>query len=465
MPLHDADLLALLHRIQAISGGEEVYVVGGSVRDLLLGRPVKDLDLSVGGSVAAYGRRIADALGGSFFYLREGDETARIVLKPRRNPSLTENTAVRAAGVAQIDLVVLHGSAIEEDLRRRDFTINAMGLDLRRPLPTLDPDALRGSFLDPLGGLHDLEHRIVRRCTAQSIPNDPLRMMRAVRFAVAFDSVMEAETWEQIKAEAPSLAKVSAERIRDELFYLLDLPSGASVERGLQLLQDANLLATVLKGPFASDALASVKRFDSLSLNDGSGRPELAAAINSYLNDGPTPPRTRRGLLRLAQILTPDPTWFPVERQSPGLLYMALALSTAESRFVRNVWGGSEAVEKQKLAVADEGRPLAFYRFFRRWGDAIPGAMLLHLLQNENRDQDSVELIHQVLNAWFFERETYLPTPLLSGRDLIKLFGEKGGPWIAVMLDSLQEAQVTGQVTNARDARRWVKRLRASMSE
>lgn len=189
----------LLRRLAGVVG-DEVFLVGGGLRDRLLGLPTHDLDLVVAGDPAAVAQRVARALGGSAFRLG----------KP---PLVTWRVVTRGR---QVDLWHA-GGHLAEDIRRRDFTVNA--LCWRLP---------RGPLVDLTGGLEDLAARRIRVVRAANLDEDPLRVLRAVRLMSThppFAMTFEAER--QVAAAAAGLSSVARERVVDELRRLLAGPGAA----------------------------------------------------------------------------------------------------------------------------------------------------------------------------------------------------------------------------------------------
>lgn len=223
--------------IRVILQKGRIYKVGGAVRDSLLQRPVKERDYLVSGIpyqelsaiLKDYGK--VDLVGRSFgvikFTQMHGDNkyTFDIAL-PRKEFS---------TGVGHKDFEVSFDPylKIEEDLTRRDFTINAMALPLDG-----------GELIDPLGGLVDLHNKIIRMVSPNSFPEDPLRMLRAVQFAARFKFIIEPVTFEAIKEHAGLIDTISPERVAEELNKLLiqaDEPS-----EGFRIMQSSGLLKHVL---------------------------------------------------------------------------------------------------------------------------------------------------------------------------------------------------------------------------
>lgn len=220
------NLVAVLRELAAFCAarGVAAWLVGGAARDLALGLVPHDLDVAVDASGLELARRFADAIDASFVVLKDERGAGRVV--PR-----TPNGESRL----MLDLVQLQAATIEADLALRDFTINALAL----PLATFDqPDTL----IDPCGGLADLAARQLRPCSPQSLPNDPLRMLRAVRFGALLDMQITPELDTAIRHYAPRITQPAAERVRDELLKLLTTPHAAP---WLHYLDDVRILTRI----------------------------------------------------------------------------------------------------------------------------------------------------------------------------------------------------------------------------
>lgn len=225
-----ADVVEPLGRLFA-DEGEEIALVGGPVRDMMLGRLQQDLDLTTSARPEVT-ERLLKRWAGSTWDMGRAFGT----IGCRRGPWTVEVTTYRSDEYAADSRkpAVAFGDSLEGDLRRRDFSVNSMALRL--------PDA---EFVDPYGGVVDLAHRVLRTPGApeMSFSDDPLRMMRAARFSAQLDFDVAPEVVEAMTAMAQRITIVSAERVRDELVKLLcaDLP-----ERGLRLLVDTGLADHVL---------------------------------------------------------------------------------------------------------------------------------------------------------------------------------------------------------------------------
>jgi len=202
---------------QALGDGGGAWIVGGAVRDAVLGQEVADLDLAVAGDPGVAAREIARELGEHAFELSAEFGTWRVV-SPDRG--------------WQIDATVLRGEGIEADLAGRDFTIGAVAVPLAG-----------GEPIDPFGGLADLDEKLLRAVGEGSFAGDPLRLLRAARLAAELGLEVDPGTIELARAAAPRAAEPAGERQLAELRLLL---GGPDPLRGLALLDELGLTPVVL---------------------------------------------------------------------------------------------------------------------------------------------------------------------------------------------------------------------------
>ena len=224
----DADrLLTRLGGFFAARGQDDVWVVGGAVRDAIRGREVHDIDLVVAGDAQPAGRAVADFLGGTPVQVEPWNITRVALL-----------AATEGGSPFLIDIGGCHDS-LEENLRSRDFTVDAMAI----PLRCWDTDERFEAIVDPLNGKADLVHGVLRATSDDVFQNDPGRMLRSVRLANRLGFRMEPDTARAIRRDAPLLHRVSAERVRDEFLGIL-AADGARVQ--LEVLDRLDLLCRVL---------------------------------------------------------------------------------------------------------------------------------------------------------------------------------------------------------------------------
>jgi poly(A) polymerase len=202
------------------------YLVGGSLRDLLLGQQPQDLDLAVPGNALVTARLLADTLGGAYAPLRQEKGVGRVIL-----PATGANMI--------LDIAPLRGNRILDDLSLRDFTINALALRLEEmPLP---PERLtspawlaQNCLIDPYHGYHDLQSKTLRAVGKTIFRDDPLRLLRAIRIAYRHQFQLARATSTLLRHNALLLSNVAPERIRDELLQIISIPDVTTAAQALE---------------------------------------------------------------------------------------------------------------------------------------------------------------------------------------------------------------------------------------
>lgn len=226
VPQEIGEILVALGEVAA-SRGNLVHVVGGFVRDMLLGRPNYDVDVVVEGDGIGFADAVA-ARTGARVKVHRRFSTAVLVFSKELHVDVASSRAEYYAKPGALPTV--ESSSLRQDLFRRDFTINAMSA-------CLDPDCF-GAIADPFGGLRDLEARVIRVMHALSFIDDPTRVLRAARFEIRYGFRMDEHT-EKLARQAVSmnmLDEVSGARIREELYDILDEPDPQAVFARLHVL-------------------------------------------------------------------------------------------------------------------------------------------------------------------------------------------------------------------------------------
>ncbi len=229
-------------------GGGEIYLVGGAVRDLLLGRKIYDWDFTTNLKPEKMLK-----LGAKAFYENKFGTVSFLDKKGKPHLEVTTFRAEEGYSDKRRPDKVIWGKKVEEDLSRRDFTINAMALKLEKV-----KGGLKLKLIDPFWGQEDLNNKILRAVgnPKERFTEDALRLLRAVRIATQVGFTIEEETFKSVFEESKLLKEISAERIRDELFKLLmsDHPGD-----GIKLLYSAGLLKQILPELINSYGLAQAK--------------------------------------------------------------------------------------------------------------------------------------------------------------------------------------------------------------
>lgn len=464
-----------------------VFLVGGAVRDAVLGVASHDLDFAVpqGGIRLAF--RVGDALGAPAYPLDLNRDTGRVVLKE------VDTT---------LDFAGFRGPDLATDLRDRDFTINALALPAG--------GMTRAEIIDPCGGLDDLLAGQLRLTHDHALHADPLRAMRAIRQAVQFGFTLTPETETAVRAAAPSLAQVSPERVRDEIVKAMDT---ARPHTALHLLETHRLLPVILpeiaalsgveqspphhepvlahtrhvlarliqveaalfgETPHAGEALDAMP---ALAPHREALLAHFTRAVEGELNG--------RILLRLAALFhdVGKAKTQEIEEGSGRIHFYGhdqvggdltadrlrqLALSKKAIRHVRDVVVGH--MRPLLLVNAQGARPTrrAVYRFFRDIGPAGLDVGLLaladHLATYDGPGPETTwqHLIQMVgaLYHFYFEKydETVSPPPLLNGHHLMEALDLPPGPEIGRLLRLIKEAQAAGQIETEEEAIRFARR-------
>lgn len=453
-------LPAIVERISALIPHENtVYLVGGAVRDLLLQRQVRDLDFTLPNPAIPLARDLADSLGGAFYALDEERDAGRVILK-EEGETIT------------LDFVTHREASLEADLQARDFTINAMAINLQ------EPEAL----LDPQGGMADLQAKRLRACSATAMQDDPIRVLRAVRMAASFDLKIEKETRAWMKAASRKLADVSAERVRDEVFRLLAAPRISTSFRALEMLgalailPDVKALKEFELWELALQRAASLKKiFAVLDLDyPDEGARDLQTGlvvlrlgryrekISGHLSEEKVSGRSRRSLLYLAALFQDiDKIRDSDEERSVSPLGENLRLSKSELADLKIMQAHHGLIGELNRSgkSADKRR---IYQFFRVAGKSGVELCLLALadLMGHHGAELSQDMLTSYLDTtralleayWEQYDEVIAPAPLLNGDELLEKFDLKAGARIGELLEALIEAQVVGEIKNKKEA-------------
>jgi tRNA nucleotidyltransferase/poly(A) polymerase len=470
--------------LAALPGKVPVYLVGGAVRDILVGREPHDLDFLLTGDVMALSRRAADVLGGAFFPLDKDRCFARVILTAPDNTQFI------------LDFAPVKDGSLEADLRSRDFTVNAIAIDLRHPQV----------LIDPLRGAADLHARRLLPCSQTSLSDDPVRVLRAIRMAVSFSLKIGPETRTLVRNAVPLLPVVSPERVRDEVFKMLGSPHPSTALRLLEALgalpyvfpelvtlngvdqppphhldvwnhtldtlAKLEMVLSVLEREYDRDRAANLM-LGLAVLHLGRFRQQVSAHLETHF----TPDRSLRPLLFLAALYHDSAK--PGTRQEDDrgrirfLQHDQLGAELVLQRG-KDLRLSNEEITRLEMIVrghmrpllltqaADQPTPRAIYRYFRDLGPSGIDICLLSLADTLATYGTSLpqetwsRLLEVVCSLWeaYWEKPTekIAPAPLLDGHEVMSRFGLIPGPKIGELLEALREAQAIGQVTSLEEA-------------
>jgi len=449
----------------AAARGVKVFLVGGTVRELALGRTGPDLDLAVSAQTLDLARDLAAALKGTFVLLDEKERTARVVWQQEI-----------------LDLVEFRAPTLEGDLQARDFTINALALELeavlgKRPL----------EIIDPWGGLADLSQTVIRVVRPQNFQEDPLRLLRAYRFAATHGFRITPETKAAISAHAPEFSRVAGERVRQELFLLLDAPRAAAVLEDMdrtklltQIFQECLDMKGVEQDGFHHldvfhHCLKTVAFLEEVLAEPQKYLGDLAEELPHYLR-----PPFQAALLKLAALFhdvgkpqvqgrrtSPDRYTFYYHERVGVEIFTAAALrlrfSQAEIKTVTHLISLHmrpflllPAFREGELTIRALGRLVRHARphllglFILAMADSLAG-------QGPQKPADAEKVLAELADAAYrFLKERLEPQErqprLVTGHDLIKVLGLEPGPRFREILTAVEEAQWEGTVRSRQEA-------------
>jgi poly(A) polymerase len=419
-----------------ICEGRQAFLVGGCVRDLLLGREPADYDVSTDATpdrvISLFPESVA--VGAQF----------GVIIVPRDGHQVevaTFRSDIGSADGRHPERVVFTSSP-EQDVQRRDFTIN--GLLMRRD---------SGEILDFVGGQSDLRAGIIRAIgePARRFAEDKLRMLRAVRFAARFGFQIEPETFAAIQLHAHEIGQVSAERIREELTKLL---TEGAARRGMELLDESGLLQQVLPEVAAMQGVEQPPQYHPEGdvwthtllmlegLPTGSSATSATLAWGVLLHDVGKP-RTFRPVSETGDRIRFD-GHVDVGVRMAEVICGRLRFSNQDSEQILSL-----IANHMRFKDVSRMRASTLKRFIRL--PQFDEHLALHRLDclSSHRHLDAYDFVRRTLEQTPVEEMR--PVRLLTGNDLQSL-GYQPGPLFSKILRSLEDAQLEGQVRSREDA-------------
>ncbi|PIE56395.1 MAG: polynucleotide adenylyltransferase [Desulfobulbus propionicus] len=460
---------------------QPLWLVGGTVRDLLLGRPPADIDVSVVKGARQWARELAGLSGGTFVQLGREEDAARVAL----------------AGL-NIDVAALRKGAptIESELALRDLSINALALRVDELLTGTFPVADDTPLVpvDAVGGMADLEAGLIRMAGPLSFQHDPLRMVRVFRFGACLGFRIDAATLAAVSHERQRLADIAAERVGYEMHQLMASDSAWPMIRAMA---DSGLLTEVI--PELSRAVGmeqppshhldvfehSLEALRQVELMLCQGRP-LGRACEPWVRQWLQVADNRR-LLKWATLLHDigKPETHDIRGEEQRITFhrhdlagAALFSSMARRlRWSRNdsdrlatfISGHMRPFHLTNVARKEELSTRACIRLLRTFADDLPGLLLLAMADARagkgpgRPEAMETELIALSTRLYEVREELVLPVkkapPLLTGHDLRAVFDLKPGPRFGCLLEEVEEQRMEGRITCREEALAVVRRL------
>jgi poly(A) polymerase len=416
--------------------GQELYLVGGAVRDALLGKTDIDLDFATSARPGTTMSVIDELHIGKPYRVGEKFGTIGVRLPDRVLEITTYRSAERYEAGSRKPTVQF-GDSLMEDLRRRDFTINAIAQNART-----------GEIIDPLGGRPDLERGLIRAVgdPAERFREDPLRLLRGVRFATRLGFEIERATRDAMLTEAPSLRFISRERVRDEYTAMLLGPEPA---RSLTLLRELTLLDYSVPELLGLASMPDHGPFHPLSLWDHTMRvvaevpPQLPVRWAAVLHDIAKPAtRTHEPSGR--------PRFFHHEEVGAEIARRVLASLRYSNGEIDQVALLVET-HMQLHSYSPEWSDGAVRRLVLRLGALIEPAIALaradaagHSLTGDSASSGKYLELERRIEM--LGRQPAPPQSPVSGDDLIRRYGRPPGPWIRPIKEAICDAILDGEL-------------------
>lgn len=431
-----------INLITTLKKRQRLFLVGGTIRDLLLEIKPNDYDFAVSGSGIYFARKVARAIEGAFVLLSEEDDEARVV---------KDNINFDFIG---------YKKDIMDDLKRRDFTINSMAMDL---------DTLE--FLDPFNGLKDLNHKIIRLTSEKSLVDDPLRVLRAFRFSLELEFKIDKKFYDAVSGV--NLKKVAAERIGYELMRIMACSNSYKTifkinELGLfqqifpeakKIIEDGFLWGHSLNTYYALERLMQDGFFTQIepefSQYFSIDKKKVLLKISGLFHDVAKPDTFL--------IKEGDVHFYGHDTKGARIVeilgYKRLKLSRSDVQTIKKLV--KEHMRPHLLATNAELTERAIRRFFRDLGEDYFGAMMLAWADGYATGGRTKHLEEKFLRMIELKRADEAKPKverLVNGYDLIAL-GLKPGPVFKIVLQELLDLQLEGKFTTKEQGLRLAKEI------
>jgi poly(A) polymerase len=470
-------LLQEIRRFLAVKG-IRAYVVGGFIRDSLLELPTADIDIAVDADALEIASQAAAAFNGKFVPLDDINLVGRVILPDSK---------------WQIDFTTLQGD-IQQDLARRDFTIDAMAIEL-----TVDLDF--ANIIDPFGGRCDIDKHLVTAVSDTIFQSDAVRLLRAARLAAELDFTIEDTTEQLIIRDSRLISGVAGERVREELLRLLALKNA-----GLRLfyLDKLGLLTGLVPELIQAKGVEQPKEhnwdvFDHSLQTIGALEFVLRESPWQYadkkvLSSVPWSEKlenhfsrpissgsTGRAMLKLAALLhdIAKPQTKTIEGDRTRFLGHADIGAEMSAAIMERLRFSKREIQLVALLIKYHLRPTqmsntglptnrAIYRYFRDTGEAGIDLLFLCLADHlaaraasldMNEWREHCAMTAYVLEKHFAEKSLTAPPKILDGNDIMRIFQLEPGRKVGELLESLHEVQAAGEVATRDEAVEYIRNL------
>ena len=398
---------------------QPVYMVGGAVRDAILGRVREyvDLDFIIPADAVKVARKIAQRYQAGFVLLDAERQIARVVFPH-----------------ATVDFAQQEGESLITDLHRRDFTINAIAYNPHTQ-----------EIIDPLEGFKDIESSLLRMISPVNLQNDPLRLMRAYRQAAQLGFTIEPATQETIRSLAKSINQVAAERVRVEIGYLLANSPGTF---WLNLAWKDGVLTSFFKNA-TEESFIKLTAVDQAYALISENWQQLGEELANYVRE--TVKTSWLATAKLACLVDSKPEIAEIELQK-------LTYSRAEIRAVTTGLRLFSEIKAVKMPLRKQ------YFLFREMGILFPAVLVLALandIVDKGMFEESMFVHYEPLIKRYLDKNDAVahPIPLLNGKDMMTALQIPASPLIGELLMEVGVAQAEGKISTVEAAIEFARNL------
>lgn len=467
--LFEAKDKALLNNIHAFAKkcGIELYLVGGYLRDIILKRKKEnpDIDFCLGKNSISFGKRLAKKLGAGFVILDKERGCCRLVKKQDNR-------------IYTVDLTDFRGKLLKDDLLRRDFTINALSLELGSGLACVNLDK---DLIDPCNGRKDIKSKIIRVINGKSFDEDPLRILRAFSLSAIFGFKIDKKTLSLIKSKRNKLARVSYERIREELFKILGTDNSFDYVSKLDelgilkiIIPEIEVMRGVKQGPYHHldvwrHSLESLRQIELLIRELKNDK-----RVQDYLNESVSGERRRRSLIKLGALLHDIGKPKAMRHEDGKTKFhgherIGSRITQDAARRLKLSNDELDSLEKMVfwhlrpgyLADNEEITPRASFRYFRDTSKEAVSVLLISIADQrstrgplttvESRLRHE-EVVFDLIREYFRRLTEKKLKRLVDGNDLMKEFKLSQSPLVGKILTELEELQAIGKIKTKKEA-------------
>ncbi len=468
---------------QACKEDVSIYIVGGFIRDLMMGYDLSkkiDIDFTLNTNIASFTKKVSDKFKADYIILNRDFNTIRIIIRDFDFDY-------------QMDFTEFKGKTIQEDLYKRDFTVNAVAIELGKFLNAKSKKDLRKYLIYPTNTLKHFCNKKIVSVNSNSLIDDSLRMLRAFSIGAHLTFEIEKNTLREINENKMAIHKISFERIRDEIFRLLSTDNSYKyilkmAETGLfdEIFPELKNGKNIEQGPYHKfdvyyHSLECIKQFESILgkiYQDDYLRVRLKKILEDYISGY----RSQKALLKLALLYhdvgKPNVRFIEdgkikfwghekVSQDITEEMAKRYRLSNAEMKSLKNMVYNH--MRPGHLVEQKESTKKARYRFFKDAGLNTPLVILLSIadkyatageLITKQSMRDHEKFLIKLLKEYFHIQERIEPEKLIDGNDIMKILDIKPSPMVGKIIEEVELLQMQNKIKNKKQAIAFIEKYK-----